>query len=195
MGTLFYIVGPSGAGKDTLMNHARQCLSPAAPVLFAHRYITRPATAGGENHVALTSPEFTRMRELGLFALDWESHGLAYGIGCEIDRWLAQGADVVVNGSRGYLAEASSRYPSLRVVLLTVSPAVLRARLEARGRESSAEINARLRRASEFVIEHPNLVTLRNDGTVLESGDAFMRVLRETQPAAESRLHAHASPA
>jgi ribose 1,5-bisphosphokinase len=187
MATLFYVVGASGSGKDTLMNYARKRLDPAAPVLFAHRYITRPADAGGENHVALSRDEFLRMRDHGLFALNWESHGHAYGIGHEIESWLGRGLNVVVNGSRAYLAEASRRIPALCVVQLTVSPAVLRARLESRGRESPVEIESRLARAAEFFVEHPNLITIRNNGPVAESGAEFLKLLCSTeQPVALS---------
>ena len=67
-GSLVYVMGPSGAGKDSVLGRARSLLPPAAPVVFAHRYITRPAEAGGENHVALTRDEFATRRACGLFA-------------------------------------------------------------------------------------------------------------------------------
>lgn len=174
---MFYVVGASGVGKDSLLSYARTQAGGDAPPLFAHRYITRPAEAGGENHVAVTRAEFARMKSLGAFALDWESHGHCYGIGREIDLWLAGGASVVMNGSRAYLAEASRRYPDLRVVLIEAGPDVLRERLERRGRETSAEIEARVARAAEFVVEHPNLVRLRNDDDLGEAGERLLRIL------------------
>jgi len=181
MGTLFYVVGASGAGKDSLLAYARAALGGSAPVFFAHRYITRPAEAGGENHVALSKPEFAQMQSLGLFALSWESHGHGYGLGREIEQWLNLGATVVMNGSRGFLPEAARRFPDLCVVLIEVSPAALRARLEARGRESAAEIEARLARAGEFAVEHPGLVRIRNDGPLAEAGDQLVAVLRAAE--------------
>lgn len=58
-GRLFYVVGASGVGKDTLIRHARDALRPNAHhIVFAHRYITRPVDAGGENPIALTQAEF-----------------------------------------------------------------------------------------------------------------------------------------
>src|SRR5690349_12136372 len=69
---LVYVMGPSGAGKDTLLRYAREQLA-SEPVAFAHRYITRPATAGDENHVALSVPEFRARKQHGLFAMDWEA--------------------------------------------------------------------------------------------------------------------------
>lgn len=170
-GQLFYVVGPSGAGKDSLMAYARTQIAGRAPVFFAPRYITRPADAGGENHVAVSRAEFAQMKALKCFALDWESHGLCYGVGHEIDHWLARGANVVMNGSRAYLPEASRRYPELYVVLIEVSAEALRSRLEARGRESTAEIERRIARALEFQVEHPNLVRVANNAQLSEAGD------------------------
>lgn len=179
MGTLFYVIGASGAGKDSLMSYARARLGDEPPVFFAHRYITRLAAAGGENHVALTRMEFARMKALDLFALDWESHGHCYGLGREIDTWLARDANVVMNGSRSFLPQASRRFPELCVVLIEVNPAILRARLEARGRESAEEIEGRVARATEFTIDHPNLITLQNNGSLSDAGDQLVAVLRE----------------
>jgi ribose 1,5-bisphosphokinase len=183
MGTLFYVVGASGAGKDSLMTYARARVGDRSAVFFAHRYITRAADVGGENHVAINRAEFARMKALDLFALDWESHGCCYGLGREIDLWLERGANVVINGSRGFLPEASSRYPNLCVVLVEVSAAILRARLETRGREKPEEIERRIARATEFNVEHSNMVTIRNNGALNEAGDRFANVLcGVTQP-------------
>lgn len=179
MGTLFYVVGASGAGKDSLMSYARARLGGRAPVFFAHRYITRPVDAGGENHVAVSRAEFAQMKALGLFALDWETHGHCYGLGRELELWLDRGANVVMNGSRGFLPVASRRFPDLCVVLIEVSAAVLRARLEERGRESAPEIEARIARAGEFSVEHPNLVRIRNDGAIAVAGNELVAVLSE----------------
>lgn len=99
-GKLFYVIGPSDSGKDSLLRYARARLGPVSRVVFAHRYITRPVDVNGENHVALTKAEF------GLLAMHWRSHGHRYGIGREIDLWLAKGCQVVVNGSREYLPQA-----------------------------------------------------------------------------------------
>ena len=65
-GSLVYVMGPSGAGKDSVLGRARVLLPPKAPVVFAHRYITRPADIGGENHVAVTRAEFAMRRAYGV---------------------------------------------------------------------------------------------------------------------------------
>src|SRR5688500_10000865 len=87
---IVYVMGPSGAGKDTLLRYARERLE-GQPVAFAHRYITRPSTSGDENHVALTLAEFHARRAHGLFIMEWEAHGLSYAIGREIEAWRQAG--------------------------------------------------------------------------------------------------------
>ncbi len=178
-GTLFYVVGPSGSGKDSLLGYAREQVADGLPVLFAHRYITRPMDAGGENHVCLTVDEFQKRRALGLFAFDWQSHQNHYGIGIEIVSWLNAGASVVVNGSREYLPVASERFPAMRVVLIDVSPAVLRQRLTDRSRETPDEITARIERNARIQpLNHPNLIVLNNDAPLHVSGARFVTLLK-----------------
>jgi len=181
-GVLLYVIGASGSGKDSLMSHARFKLAQDANVVFAHRYITRPSDAGGENHVALSEDEFESRVKQKLFPLHWHSHGLRYGIGCELNHWLAKGLTVVLNGSRAYLHEASRRYPELVPVLIEVSPQVLRQRLQARGRESADEIEARLQRAGEFdFLQHGRLLRFRNDAPLASTGPEFVELIRSQE--------------
>lgn len=176
-GRLIYVMGPSGAGKDTLLEFARARLA-GSRVLFAHRYITRTADAGGENHVHLSDDEFDTRAALGLFALAWQGNQLRYGIGIEIDEWLARGCTVVVNGSRGHLADALERYPSLEVVLIDAHPTVLAARLNARGRESADQVQARLaRRVSLDVPQGVTMRTIDNSGMLEDAARALLDLL------------------
>lgn len=182
MANLFYVMGPSGAGKDSVLTYARQHFGPDDPVAFVHRYITRDAESGSENHVALTEQEFAGRLSKGLFAMHWESHGLHYGIGIEIEQWLEKGMNVVINGSREYLEVAAQKYPKLRPVLVTVSLTVLRQRLLVRGRESAREISKRIHRASMFNgLRHNSLVFLDNSGPLHEAGNHFIQLIKERE--------------
>ncbi|MGH6881019.1 MAG: phosphonate metabolism protein/1,5-bisphosphokinase (PRPP-forming) PhnN, partial [Hypericibacter sp.] len=143
-GRLFYVMGASGVGKDSLLTFVRQAGDPLH-VAVAHRYITRPARAGGENHIALSEAEFRARLGAGWFALHWRSHGFFYAIGREIDLWRRGGINVVLNGSREYLPEALEAYPDLVLILITAEPALIASRLTARKRESGPEIAERLR--------------------------------------------------
>jgi ribose 1,5-bisphosphokinase len=177
-GTLFYIIGASGAGKDSLLRAAREQLA-AKPVVFAHRYITRPVELAGENHIQLSPQEFHTRKQAGLFAMHWHSHDLDYGLGIEINDWLAKGLNVVMNGSRAYLPEAAKRYPdNLVPVLVRVPPEILRARLEARGRETAVQIDERLSGALAFEqLNHPRLIVINNDRALSEASAQLVEVL------------------
>ncbi|MDG4868581.1 phosphonate metabolism protein/1,5-bisphosphokinase (PRPP-forming) PhnN [Guyparkeria sp. 1SP6A2] len=178
-GKLFYVIGPSGAGKDTLLCNAREQLAGSDGIVFAHRYITRPVEVAGENHIALSEDEFESRQHQGLFVMHWDSHGLRYGLGVEIDLWLEKGLRVVINGSRAYLPEAARRYPeALHPVQVRVDPSVLRRRLEARGRESATEINERLAGAMAFEsLDHPRMIELDNSAALERSTRALVEVL------------------
>jgi len=179
VGRLFYLMGASGVGKDTLMMEARQRLESDGSVLFAHRYITRPALPESENHVVLSESEWRSRQRLGLFALSWQSHGFAYGIGVEVDHWLQQGVNVVINGSREYLPEASRCYEQLQPVLVQASESTLRQRLLERGRETPASIELRLQRAKQYdQMNHSNLIHLHNDAELDVSVQQLVSLLR-----------------
>lgn len=174
-GRIFTVVGPSGVGKDTLMAAA----AARRPDLYiVRRVITRAADAGGEPFQPVSEAEFARMKEQGAFALDWQAHGLSYGIPAEIDAALDEGRDVIFNGSRGVLADALRRYPGLRVILMSAQPATLAARLAARGRESAEEVAARLGRAGYAVPEGVDMVEISNDGALEEAVEALLDVLQ-----------------
>ncbi|WP_296132568.1 phosphonate metabolism protein/1,5-bisphosphokinase (PRPP-forming) PhnN [Pseudomonas sp. Ga0074129] len=148
-GRLIYLMGPSGSGKDSLLDAARERLA-ARGCVIARRVITRSAEAVGEDAIGVSPAEFDQQEAAGAFALSWRANGLAYGIPRQIDDWLAAGQDVLVNGSRGYLPQARERYPELLAILLQVDEAALRQRLQARGRESAEQIEARLARSREL---------------------------------------------
>jgi len=159
------------------MSHARGHFAGDGWVAFAHRYITRPFDAGGENHVELSEAEFDARLGMSLFAMQWASHGHRYGIGCEINHWLAKGITVVMNGSREYLPEARKRYPELRAVLVTVQPEILAQRLRGRGREDEATIARRVARAAAFSASPDIHYRLANDGRLEEAGASLVKVI------------------
>ena len=156
---LIGVVGASGAGKDTVLEGLRAALAGDARFVFTRRAITRPAEAGGEAHEALTEAEFASRD----FALQWQAHGLRYGIARGIEAELAAGRVVLANLSRTVLEQAAARYP-FAVLEVTAAPALRATRLAARGRENAADIAARLAREAPLP---PGLRVLRvvNDTT------------------------------
>jgi ribose 1,5-bisphosphokinase len=177
MALLFYIIGASGAGKDSLMQYARRTINGSQPLIFAHRYITRPPKDGDENHIYLSTEEFIQRRDRGALALHWESHDLYYGIGKEIDLWMQMGCSVVVNGSRAYLSEAMYHYPNLVPVLIEADPDIIRRRLENRGRETVADIEKRIQRKPEITDSSGGAIVIWNNGPLTQGGEALITLL------------------
>jgi ribose 1,5-bisphosphokinase len=176
MGTLFYVVGASGVGKDTLLNFVKNKITTEEKVLFAHRYITRDAFSGSENHVELSKTDFIIRKESGLFALDWESHGNFYGIGIEVINWLNAGFNVVINGSREYLPTAKSKIPSLIDILIDADPSIIESRLANRNRETPDEIGNRILRNS--VIQNNDYTyVIMNNGSIEVAGQELLKII------------------
>jgi phosphonate metabolism protein PhnN/1,5-bisphosphokinase (PRPP-forming) len=170
---LVLVVGPSGAGKDSLLNAARAALRDDPRIAFARRVITRPEDPDGEDHDPVTETEFAARA----FALSWSAHGLSYGI-ASVDHAPV----VVANVSRGVIAEAAARWP-VRVIEVTAPPEVLAARLAARGRENAADVARRLRRTAA-IPEGVAVETVWNDATLAEGVDRFLAALHRAIAAA-----------
>lgn len=170
-GRLIYVVGPSGAGKDSLLEWVRTRLPGDSGVRLARRTITRPASAGGEQHIAVTEAQFEEAMARGEFALHWRANGHCYGIGREIEEWLAGGQTVVVNGSREHLPSAQAKFQQLEAVHVSAPAAVLQSRLARRGREKSDETARRLsRNESLSSAARAAALLLVNDGPIEVAG-------------------------
>jgi ribose 1,5-bisphosphokinase len=163
---LVLVVGPSGAGKDTLLNAARDAFRDVPRIHFVRRVITRPADPTGENHEPVTEAEFAARN----FALSWSAHGLHYGIAA-----VDIAPVVVANVSRGVIAAAAAQYP-VRVFEVTAPPAVLAARLAARGRETAADVARRLGRTAA-VPPGVAVETVWNDATLAVGVARFVAAL------------------
>lgn len=176
---LVYLVGASGAGKDTLLDAARKDFAGDPGVMFARRHVTCAATRGGEDHIPINESTFASMADDGEFLLHWHGNGLRYGIHRDYGEMLHAGRVVIVNGSRAYLDEARRRCPGLWPVLLRVEPELLRQRLVARGRESPEQIDERLQRTRRLQEDVPaDATVIDNSGAPEDAMSAFSDLLR-----------------
>jgi ribose 1,5-bisphosphokinase len=145
-GGFVLVVGPSGAGKDTLIAHARKRLAEDGRFVFPRRLVTRPSSAF-EEHDTFTEDDFERGLKAGEFALAWRAHGLGYALPKDAARQAERGHIVVANVSRLVVGEAIERFGSIAVVEVTAPEAVLKQRLATRARDGES-IASRLARAS-----------------------------------------------
>lgn len=185
-GNLIYLMGPSGVGKDSLIAYARARLEPDRPIVFAHRYVTRPTQAGHQNSVSLSAVEFDLRRCHSLFLFDWAAHGCRYAGGIEIGLWLERGLTTVINGSRAYLATAQKRLPELMHAYVHAPPDILRQRLIDRGRESEADIRRRLERMRDYKVP-PGTFVIKNDSSLEDAGQQFLCLLRQVAGSPKGR--------
>jgi len=179
-GTLVLVVGPSGAGKDSIIDGAAARLAGEVEFVFARRRITRPAEAGGEAHRPITEAEFDRLAADGGFLLHWRAHGLGYGLPAAYSADLAAGRTVIANVSRSVLDAARQGLQPVCIVQVTASPEHLAARLRQRGRETAEDVAGRLGRAETLAASGPDVVTLVNDGALEDAISAFVAILRRT---------------
>jgi ribose 1,5-bisphosphokinase len=156
-GRLVLVVGPSGAGKDTLISGAKAFYDGSPAVLFPRRVVTRLATEA-EDHDSLSDENFDRAVASGHFSFWWTAHGHKYGIPRSIDDCIGTNRTVICNVSRSIVAEARSRYANVTVVLVTAPPEVLAARLANRSRDSDGSAALRMARSSNFIDFRPDAV-------------------------------------
>jgi ribose 1,5-bisphosphokinase len=173
---LVLVVGPSGAGKDTLINAAKSALAGDARFVFPRRVVTRRAVAALEDHDSVTPEDFALRQANGAYALSWEAHGLRYGLPASIKDDIAAGRVVVMNGSRAMVGTARDTFPGTVVILVEASPEVRAQRLAGRGRETAAEVGERLKR--EVRADIPNAIRVDNSGAVAAGISRFLAALR-----------------
>jgi len=177
-GRFIAIVGPSGVGKDSVM----QALAARDPRLgLARRVITRPGDAGGEEFDGVSEAAFEAQETAGAFALSWRAHGLCYAIPASIDAVLAAGRDVMGNLSRNVLIAAQARFAQVEVIALSADHATLAARLVRRGRETDAEITRRLERATFTLPQGVKAHVVENNGVL---DDCVAAILAHLYPGA-----------
>jgi ribose 1,5-bisphosphokinase len=170
---LVLVVGPSGAGKDTLLGAVKADLEADPRFRFVRRVVTRPTDGRAADEEFLEEAEFRARRDARAYALWWQAHGLFYGVPADIAHDLGAGRVVVASVSRAILAEAAARFP-VRVVEITAPHDILARRLAARGREDAASVAERLARAVPLP---PALAVtvIVNDGTI-EQGTRALRI-------------------
>ena len=176
-GVLILIVGPSGAGKDTLLNAAKKRFSNNTRFVFPKRLITR-SDQTGEDHIPVSFEEFSELEISDSLFFSWEAHGLQYGITNDVREKLEAGSLILLNMSRRLISEAKERWPHTVVIEVHVEQDKLLQRLQARGREDIEAIQSRLARDVKIRPEDVDHV-IDNSGELDAAIKGFLRVLEE----------------
>ena len=176
---LIYVVGPSGAGKDSLLNWLRAHVPSHLPVAWARRTINRPGTTDGELHESVTTAQFDALIESQQLAVHWAANEHLYGIRHTELEPLKHRQWIFVNGSRAHLPVAAQEYPGLTVLHITADIEVLRQRLKSRGRETLEAIENRLQRIPPLVVPMGcTLIEIQNNHSLETSGHKLILELR-----------------
>ncbi len=176
-GRLFLVVGPSGVGKDSILDMARVHFETAPDVLFPKRFITRPKDPDGEAHIPLDKAAFQTRAAAGGFALSWQAHGFYYGIPIDICADIEAGKHIVVNVSRTVIDMARRRFAHVTVIAITAKPEIIAERLQQRGRETAPEIAARIARAALPLPSDADVQTVDNSGSLEDALCAFREII------------------
>jgi ribose 1,5-bisphosphokinase len=173
-GRLILVVGPSGAGKDTLIGLARAACADDASIVFPRRVVTREASSFEDNE-RVNLDVFRQAIVRGDFAVHWEAHGHCYGLPGAIDGDIRAGRTVIANVSRTVVEALRRAYAEVIVVSITAPPEILSQRLAARARRSDGELADRLRRAVDDAAPD---VTIINIGSVEDHAREFVQVIK-----------------
>lgn len=173
-GRLILVVGPSGAGKDTLLGFAKASCAEDADILFPRRVVTRAASFS-EDNIALGPDEFGQALARGDFAMHWEAHGHSYGLPRAIDDDIRAGRSVVVNVSRTVLEAARRAYANVVVIAITAPPEVLADRIQMRARSSDGNSEQRLSRTVGTALPD---VTILNVGRPEDHARRLVRAIK-----------------
>lgn len=176
-GLLLVVVGPSGAGKDSLIAYARGRLGDEPTVRFVRRIVTRPSRPDAEDHESLSPGSFLASQEAGGFAVAWRAHGLDYAIPADVLSHVRAGGIAVVNGSRAALPAIRAAFGCVMAIHVTCRHDVLAARLAARGREDAAQQQERLSRAAPPPDAGADGVEIDNSGELAAGGEALVAVI------------------
>jgi ribose 1,5-bisphosphokinase len=147
-GKLVLVVGPSGAGKDTLLSLARAACADDSTIVFVRRVVTRESSSAEDNE-QISVDAFGEACARGAFAIHWEAHGHSYGLPRSIEDDIRAGRTVVANVSRTVIPALRQAYANVVVVSITAPADVLAARLAMRKRGSDGNIAQRLARKVE----------------------------------------------
>jgi ribose 1,5-bisphosphokinase len=175
-GRLVLVVGPSGAGKDTLLGVAKAACADDRTVVFPRRVITREASASEDND-EVSIGTFQEALARGDYAMHWEAHGHCYALSRAMKDEIRSGRTVVANVSRTVIGAARRAYADVVVVLITAPPNVLAERIAMRARSSDGIAENRLRRTVEDASAVPD-VTIVNTGSAEYHARQLVRIIK-----------------
>lgn len=148
-GRLFVVSAPSGGGKTTLCEAARRRLPHLVYSVSSTTRTPREGEQEGKDYFFVTEVQFLEGIENGRWAEWARVHDNYYGTSARfIEDHLAAGRDVLLDIDVQGAVQILRRYPdAVTIFIMAPSMAVLRQRLNARGLDSAAVVDQRMRNA------------------------------------------------
>jgi len=175
-GRLILVVGPSGAGKDTLLGLAKAACAEDSGIVYPRRVITREASSSEDNE-EVSAGTFEAALARNEYAMHWDAHGHRYALSRAIDDDIRAGRTVVANVSRTVISAMRRAYANVTVVSITAPTNVLAERLAMRGRASDGKIEHRLHRTVDEAAAAPD-VTINNTSSADYHARQFVRIIK-----------------
>lgn len=181
---LVYVVGPSGAGKDSVLSWLVSQPSLKSAVHWATRDVTREGHESSQRDCTVSPQTFACLQAQGAYALWWQANGLSYGVRHEAMAPFERGQWLLLNGSRRHLSAALAQYPGLTVLHITADAELLRQRLIQRGREQGQAVQTRLATDTSLNADpqlwgHSRVLRVLNNGSLEEAGRQAWSALRQ----------------
>jgi guanylate kinase len=188
-GLLFVLSGPSGVGKDTIIERLKlENLGIHFAVTMTTRGI-RPGEVNGVNYHFVAPEQFAQLKRDGGLLESAVVHGNHYGTPLdEVRRALARNIDVFLKIDVQGAAKVKQRAAdAVFIFLAPPSMAELVLRLQQRGTESPDEQSRRLRDAGEEMRRLPEFdyVVINQEGRVAEAVERIKCIVH----AEKARVH------
>jgi len=188
------VTAPSGAGKSSLVNALLAkdpgiCLS-----ISCTTRAPRPAEVEGRDYRFVSVPVFKQMQQSNQL-LEWALvHGNYYGTPRDrIDEATARGQDVLLEIDWQGARQVKQHYPkAIGIFILPPSIGALEDRLQARGQDSQAVIERRIRAASEEISHAPEFEYVIINQEFSVALHELIQVIHTARLRYASQAHRHA---
>ena len=176
---LLVISGPSGVGKDSVIQHLRETITNCHFAITATTRDKRPGEINGKDYIFLDKVSFSEKIRLDQFLEYAQVYGNWYGIPTkQVTDALSDGNDVIIKADvQGASTIKKKVDGSILIFIKPPSTLDLEKRLKKRHTEDEAELNLRLGTAKEELskIDIFDYVVVNDD--VIEASEEIKRII------------------
>jgi len=157
-GLLFVLSGPSGVGKNTVLDELFKDFDGVSYSVSATTRERRKGEVEGENYFFISEEKFKEIEAGDGFIESAVVHGHYYGTPKKfVDKKLDEGEDIILEIDTQGAKQVREKYPeAVYIFLLPPSLEVLEKRLDKRGSENDKSKNIRLKNARQELKEVHN---------------------------------------